>query len=82
MRRPCACPCVDVWGLKGPKQERNVHALTVLRRIKCKLDGKDKWPAKERETKQSVAEQVETVIKQACSPDHLCAMYEGWSAWV
>jgi hypothetical protein len=68
-------------GFKGQKQERNVHALTVLRRIKCKLDGMDKWPGKARETKQSVSEQVETVIKHAVSPDNLCLMYEGWSPW-
>ena len=72
----------DASKASRPKQERNVHALTVLRRIKCKLDGRDKWPNKERESKQSVSEQVETVIKQACSPDHLCMMYEGWSGWV
>ena len=30
----------------------------------------------------AVAEQVETVIKMAVSPDNLCQMYEGWSAWV
>ena len=66
---------------KGQKQERNVHALTVLRRIKCKLDGKDRWPGKEREIKQSVAEQVDTVIRQAVSPDNLCLMFEGWSSW-
>jgi len=64
------------------KQEKNVHALTVLRRIKCKLDGKDRWPGKERETKQSVSEQVETVIKQAVSVDNLCTLYEGWAAWL
>ena len=67
---------------QAPKQERNLHALTVLRRIKCKLDGKDRWPGKERDTKQSVSEQVEAVIKQACSVDNLSMMYEGWSAWV
>ena len=64
-------------GTKGPKnQERNVHALTVLRRIKCKLDGKDRWPGRERETKQSVAEQVDTLVKQAIAVDNLCMVYE------
>jgi len=77
-----AVPAAASGGVKGPKQERNVHALTVLRRMKCKLDGKDRWPGKERETRQTVAEQVETVIKLAVSPDNLCQMYEGWSAWV
>ena len=69
-------------GVKAWKQEKNVHALTVLRRIKCKLDGRDKWPGKERESKQTVTEQVETVIKQATSLDNLCLLYEGWSPWL
>lgn len=67
---------------KGTKQHRNTHALTVLRRIKCKLEGKDKLLGKEREAKQSVVEQVETVIKQACSLDNLAELYEGWAAWI
>lgn len=67
---------------RGSKQHRNTHALTVLRRIKCKLNGKDRWPGKERELKQSVAEQVETVIKHACSLDNLAELYEGWAAWI
>merc|ERR1740117_1468930 len=64
------------------KQEKNVHALSVLRQIKCKLDGRDRWPGKERETKQSVAEQVEMVCKAATSIDNLSQLYEGWAAWV
>ena len=68
--------------VKSWKQQKNVHALTVLRRIKCKLDGKDRWPGREREVKQSVADQVDEVIKQASSPDNLCQLYEGWSAWI
>ena len=54
----------------------------MLRRIKTKLDGKDRWPGKERESRLGVAEQVEMVIGIACSTDQLCQMYEGWSAWV
>lgn len=64
------------------RQHKNTHALTVLRRIKCKLDGKDRWPGKERDTKHSIVEQVDSVIKQACSQDNLCLLFEGWSAWV
>ena len=67
---------------KSWKQEKNVHALTVLRRIKCKLDGRDRWPGKERESKQSGAEQVEMVVKAATSIDNLAQLYEGWAAWV
>ena len=54
----------------------------MLRQIKCKLDGRDRWPGKERETKQSVGEQVNEVVKQAIAIDNLASMYEGWSAWV
>jgi len=67
---------------RGTKQQKNTYALTVLRRVKCKLDGKDRWPGKERDTKQSVAEHVETVIKLACSIDNLSQLYEGWAAWI
>ena len=41
-----------------------------------------RWPGKERETKQSVAEQVEMVCKAATSIDNLSQLYEGWAAWV
>ena len=71
-----------VSGAKAWKQEKNVHALTVLRRIKSKLDGRDRWPGKERDSKQSVAEQVEMVCKAATSVDNLAQLYEGWAAWV
>lgn len=64
------------------KQEKNMHALMVLRQIKCKLDGRDRWPGKERETKQSVAEQVEMVCRAATSIENLSQLYEGWAAWV
>ena len=71
-----------VGAAKSWRQEKNVHALTVLRRVKCKLDGRDKWPGKEREAKQSVVEQVEMVIKQATSLDNMCLLYEGWAPWL
>ena len=47
------------------------------------LDGKDRGPGvRERETKLSIAEQVDAVVKQAVSVDNLCMMYEGFSSWV
>ena len=64
------------------RQEKNARALNALRRIKCKLDGRDRWPGKERERQQSVEEQVEMVIRQATSADALSQMYEGWAGWV
>eukprot|EP01121_Diplochlamys_sp_Union-15-3_P013581 TRINITY_DN4239_c0_g1_i1.p1 TRINITY_DN4239_c0_g1~~TRINITY_DN4239_c0_g1_i1.p1 ORF type:complete len:109 (+),score=22.01 TRINITY_DN4239_c0_g1_i1:207-533(+) len=60
---------------------RNVHALNVLKRVKAKLEGKD-GPKKElTETKQSVFEQVEWVIREATSIDNLSKLYEGWISW-
>ena len=67
---------------KHGKQERNTHALGVLRRVKVKLEGRDKWPGKEREAKLSVADQVEMVVRHATSADNLAQLYEGWVAWV
>jgi len=78
-------PSTSASAVKGPKQERNVHALTVLKRVKHKLEGRDRLPGREREvseTRLSVTEQVDAVIKQAVSMDNLCMIYEGWSPWV
>ena len=44
----------------------------MLQRIKCKLDGKDRWPGKERESKQSVAEQVGRTLQR---------VYAAGSSW-
>ena len=64
-------------GARSGKQERNAHALGVLRRVKVKLEGRDKWPGKEREAKLSVADQVEMVVRHATSADNLAQLYEG-----
>ena len=31
---------------------------------------------------QSVEEQVDFLLAQACSADNLCEMYEGWTPWI
>jgi len=62
-------------GNKG--QERNTYAVNILKRVKSKLEGRDGGDGK-----QSVAEQVDWVIKQAISVDNLAVMYEGWTAWI
>ena len=31
---------------------------------------------------QSVEEQVDFLLEQACSADNLCEMYEGWTPWI
>jgi len=66
----------------GGKQPKNPHALAMLRRVKCKLEGRDRWPGRERESRQSVPEQVDSLIRQATSLDQLALLYEGWAPWV
>ncbi|XP_056160763.1 uncharacterized protein LOC130135461 [Syzygium oleosum] len=57
---------------------KNAYALSVLRRIEMKLDGRDIDEARE----VSTAEQVDYLIKQASSVDNLCNMYGGWTPWI
>ncbi|KAF7142764.1 hypothetical protein RHSIM_Rhsim05G0078500 [Rhododendron simsii] len=57
---------------------KNAYALSVLKRVEMKLDGRD--IADNREI--SIAEQVEYLLKQATSVDNLCNMYEGWTPWI
>ncbi|XP_048758488.2 serine/threonine-protein kinase SMG1-like [Ostrea edulis] len=59
-------------------QERNSYAVSVWRRVKMKLDGRDPDLNK----RLSVAEQVEFVIKEANNLDNLSVLYEGWTPWV
>lgn len=59
-------------------QERNSYAVSVWRRVKMKLDGRDPDINK----RLSVAEQVDYVIKEATNMDNLSVLYEGWTPWV
>ncbi|OWF37806.1 serine/threonine-protein kinase SMG1-like [Mizuhopecten yessoensis] len=59
-------------------QERNSYAVSVWRRVKMKLDGRDPDINK----RLSVAEQVDFVIKEATNLDNLSVLYEGWTPWV
>jgi phosphatidylinositol kinase/protein kinase (PI-3 family) len=59
-------------------QERNAFAMSVLRRVRAKLEGKDLDPGKA----MSVQEQVELIISESTSVDNLCQHYEGWTPWV
>jgi len=59
-------------------QERNTYAVNVLKRVKCKLDGRDLDATK----KMSIKDQVDWVIQQAISIENLCVMYEGWTPWI
>lgn len=57
---------------------KNAYALSVLRRVEMKIDGRD--ISERREI--SIAEQVDYLLKQATSADNLCNMYEGWTPWI
>ncbi|XP_048575812.1 serine/threonine-protein kinase SMG1 [Nematostella vectensis] len=59
-------------------QQRNTYAISVWRRVKAKLEGRDLDPTK----RMSVTDQVDLVIRESTSLDNLCQMYEGWTAWV
>jgi len=63
-------------GAGGGEQERNSHALSMLRRVRCRLEGRVG------EARLGVAEQVEAMIRQATSVDQLAMLYEGWAPWV
>ncbi|KAL5562538.1 hypothetical protein UlMin_032285 [Ulmus minor] len=57
---------------------KNPYAMSVLRRVEMKLDGRD--IADNREI--SISEQVDYLLRQATSIDNLCNMYEGWTPWI
>ncbi|TYG84112.1 hypothetical protein ES288_D01G223600v1 [Gossypium darwinii] len=57
---------------------KNAYAMSVLRRVEMKLDGRDITERREI----SIAEQVDYLLKQATSVDNLCSMYEGWTPWI
>ncbi|XP_035261317.1 serine/threonine-protein kinase SMG1 [Anguilla anguilla] len=59
-------------------QERNSYAVSVWKRVKAKLEGRDVDPNR----RMSVTEQVDYVIKEATNVDNLAQLYEGWTAWV
>ncbi|XP_032817004.1 serine/threonine-protein kinase SMG1 isoform X1 [Petromyzon marinus] len=59
-------------------QERNSYAVSVWKRVKAKLEGRDVDPSR----RMTVTEQVDYVIKEATSLDNLAQLYEGWTAWV
>lgn len=57
---------------------RNNYAMSVLRRVEMKLDGRDITDKREI----SISEQVDFLLRQATSVDNLCNMYEGWTPWI
>ncbi|CAD7090037.1 unnamed protein product [Hermetia illucens] len=61
-----------------PEQKRNAYAVSVWRRIRMKLEGRDPDPNR----RLTVAEQVDWMIREAMNPDNLAVLYEGWTPWV
>ena len=89
----------DKSGSSGPRQvseEKNKFALSVLRRVRVKLEGRE--PDSLRKVlvisvnrfifnvfcpvKSSVGEQVDFIIREAMNMENLALMYEGWTAWI
>lgn len=59
-------------------QERNDYAMSVWRRVRTKLEGRDPDPAR----RSTVSEQVDFIINEATNLDNLALLYEGWTPWV
>jgi phosphatidylinositol kinase/protein kinase (PI-3 family) len=60
------------------EQSKNKTAISVLLRVKQKLEGKDN-PSR---TRMSTQDHVKHLIYAATDPEALCRMYEGWMAWI
>lgn len=60
------------------QQKRNAYAVSVWRRIRMKLEGRDPDPNR----RCAVPEQVDWMIREAMNPDNLAVLYEGWTPWV
>ncbi|CAI6351779.1 unnamed protein product [Macrosiphum euphorbiae] len=59
-------------------QKCNAYAVSVWRRVRMKLEGRDPDPGR----RSTVTEQVNWVINEATNPDNLALLYEGWTPWV
>jgi phosphatidylinositol kinase/protein kinase (PI-3 family) len=64
---------------KTLKETKNTTAVSVLKIIKGKLEGRDETQAKSR---LSVSDQVHKLISEAVCPDRLSSMFEGWMSWI
>ncbi|BBN09596.1 serine/threonine-protein kinase SMG1 [Marchantia polymorpha subsp. ruderalis] len=62
------------WTIK----EKNAYAVSVLRRVRLKLEGRDINGSRQL----PVADHVDHLLRQATSLDNLCNMYEGWTPWI
>ncbi|KAJ3232044.1 Serine/threonine-protein kinase smg1 [Chytriomyces hyalinus] len=64
---------------KQPQGTYNAQGLSVLGRVRLKLEGKDNSTDAE---SMSVAAQVDMIIQEAQNVDNLKNMYEGWMSWI
>lgn len=64
--------------ISGMEQKRNAYAVSVWRRIRMKLEGRDPDPTR----RYSTAEQVDWMIREAMDTNNLAVLYEGWTPWV
>ncbi|XP_039962774.1 serine/threonine-protein kinase Smg1 [Bactrocera tryoni] len=60
------------------EQKRNAYAVSVWKRVRMKLEGRD--PDSNRRC--TIAEQVDYILREAMNPDNLAVLYEGWTPWV
>jgi serine/threonine-protein kinase SMG1 len=60
------------------EQKLNAYAVSVGRRIRMKLEGRDLDPNK----RCTVQEQIDWIIREAMDLDNLAVLYEGWTPWV
>jgi serine/threonine-protein kinase SMG1 len=65
-------------GSNHKEQKRNAYAVSVWRRIRMKLEGRDPDPNKS----SRVQEQVDWMIREALNQDNLALLYEGFTSWV
>ncbi|CAG8452002.1 10839_t:CDS:2, partial [Paraglomus occultum] len=57
---------------------RNAYAVSVLKRVKDKLEGRDFDSL----STMTIAEQVDKIIQAATDINNLCVLYEGWTPWI
>jgi PI-3-kinase-related kinase SMG-1 len=67
-----------VTGSNQKEQRKNVYAVSVWRRIRSKLEGRD--PDSNKSSR--VQEQVDWMIREAQNQENLALLYEGFTSWV
>ncbi|PIN16776.1 Non-specific serine/threonine protein kinase [Handroanthus impetiginosus] len=71
-------PLTNVETASQAHTGKNAYAMSLLRRVEMKLDGRDITDKREI----GIAEQVDFLLRQATNIDNLCNMYEGWTPWI